>query len=365
MLPPVLGTFCSELGTVFIVPICPFPMSLSDYIRTVPKVELHVHLEGSIQPETLLTLAKRHCVDLPAETVEGLRAWYQFQDFHHFIEVYVKITECLKAVEDFELIVHEFGAEMARQNIRYAEVTFSPSSHRWINGIDQGTYFTGLTRGRKRVKDEYGVEINWVFDIVRNAEHAGCESYKVAADYTTGVAIDGMQDGVVALGLGGLETGYPPAPFAPWFDRARKAGLRSAPHAGELAGPESIWSAIRDLGAERLGHGVRAIEDPDLVAYLAEHRIPIEINPTSNIRLGVYPSMETHPLRRLYDAGVIVTVNSDDPPLFNTTLTEEIALLPDVFDCDLDLINEILLNAVRTSFLPDDRRKQMEVEFWG
>ena len=338
-------------------------MSLTDYIRTVPKAELHVHLEGSIQPKTLLILADRHQVDLPADTVEGLRAWYQFRDFHHFIEVYIKITQCLQTTEDFELIVHEFGMEMARQNIRYSEVTFSPSNQHWINRLDQETYFTGLTRGRKQVKEEFDVEINWVFDIVRNAIDAGKDACEKAADYTTGVAIDGMQDGGVALGLGGLEAGYPPAPFAPWFDQARKAGLRSAPHAGELAGPDSIWSAIRDLGAERLGHGVRAIEDPALVAYLAEHRIPLEINPTSNIRLGVYPSMATHPLRRLYDAGVIVTINSDDPPLFNTTLTEEMTLLTEAFSCDLMRTNDILLNAVKYSFMPDAQKKKMEATF--
>lgn len=338
-------------------------MSLRDYIRKAPKAELHVHLEGAIQPKTLLTLAQRHHVDLPTDTVEGLREWYRFRDFHHFIEVYIKITQCLRMREDFELIAYEFGAEMARQNVRYAEVTFSPSNHRWINGVDQDAYFTGLTEGRKRAEEEFGVGINWVFDIVRNAGQSICDSYEAAADYTTGVAIDGMQDGVVALGLGGLEAGYPPAPFAPWFDRAREAGLHSAPHAGELAGPESIWSAIRDLGAERLGHGVRAIEDPELVAYLAEHRIPIEVNPTSNICLGVYPAMDAHPLRRLHDAGVIVTVNSDDPPLFNTTLTDELMLLAEPFACTKTQIDDLILNGIRYSFLPEERKNSMEAAF--
>lgn len=333
-------------------------MSLNDYIAAAPKAELHVHLEGSIAPSTLLRLAKRHRVDLPADTEEGLRNWYRFRDFHHFIEVYVAITKCLRTVEDFELIVYEFGADMARQNIQYAEVTFSPSTHLWINGVDQDVWFTGLTEGRRRVMDSFGCEINWVFDLVRN-------DYPELArfDYTTGVAIEGRDDGVIALGLGGMEEGYPPAPFVPWFDRARAAGLRSAPHAGEHDGPGSIRSAIEDLGAERIGHGVRAIEDPNLVEYLAVHGIPLEISPTSNISLGIYPDAASHPLKRLHEAGVAVTVNSDDPPLFNTTLTDELALLVDPWCFSRETIDEILLNGVRYSFLTADRKNAMETVF--
>ena len=333
-------------------------MTLHDYIAAAPKAELHVHLEGSIAPSTLLRLAKRHRVDLPADTEEGLRNWYRFRDFHHFIEVYVAITKCLRTVEDFELIVYEFGADMARQNIQYAEVTFSPSTHLWINGVDQDVWFTGLTEGRRRVMDSFGCEINWVFDLVRN-------DYPELArfDYTTGVAIEGREEGVVAIGLGGMEEGYPPAPFVPWFDRARAAGLRSAPHAGEHDGPASIWGAIEDLGAERIGHGVRAIEDPKLVEYLAEHRIPLEISPTSNISLGLYPDAASHPLKRLYEAGVAVTVNSDDPPLFNTTLTGEMELLVDPWGFSRETIDEFLLNGVRFSFLPEEQKRRMEAEF--
>ena len=333
-------------------------MSLNEYIAAAPKAELHVHLEGSIQPATLLMLAKRHRVDLPADTEDGLRNWYRFRDFHHFIEVYVQITRCLRTVEDFELIVYEFGADMARQNIRYAEVTFSPSTHLWINGVDQDVWFTGLSEGRRRVKETFGGEINWVFDVVRNDDPA-----EGRFDYTTAVAIEGKSDGVVALGLGGMEEGYPPGPFKPWFDRARAAGLHSVPHAGEHVGPESIWSAITELGAERIGHGVRAIEDPDLVSYLAEHRIPLEVSPTSNISLGIYPDAASHPLKRLHEAGVAVIVNSDDPPLFNTTLTDEMGLLSDPCGFSPDTIDEILLNGVRFSFLPKESRQRLESIF--
>jgi adenosine deaminase len=160
----------------------------------------------------------------------------------------------------------------------------------------------------------------------------------------------------VALGLGGYEAPNPPDRCAPWFDRARAEGLHSIPHAGETGGPESVWSAIRLLGAERIGHGVRSIEDPALVEYLREHAIPLEVCPTSNIRLGLFPSIDQHPLRFLHDSGVPVTVNSDDPPLFNTTLNNEVSLLAEPFGFDVPTVDEILLNGVRHSFLPPDRK---------
>lgn len=334
-------------------------MPLKDYLHAAPKAELHVHLEGSIQPATLLTLARRNRVDLPADTVADLRRWFTFRDFSHFVEVYLAITRCLRTVDDYELIAYEFGAEMARQNVRYAEVTFSPSTHEAL-GVPHGTYFVGLTSGRERARADFGVEISWVFDVVRNV---GEEARNRRADYTVGVAVEGMGDGVVALGLGGMENGFPPELFVPWFDRARAAGLHSAPHAGELAGPPSIWGALRSLGAERIGHGVRAVEDPSLVAYLAEQRIPLEVNPTSNVCLGVCPSLADHPLRRLADDGVIVTVNSDDPPLFSTTLDEEVQTLADSFGFDVAAIDEILLNGVRHSFLPAERKRALEAAF--
>jgi aminodeoxyfutalosine deaminase len=335
-------------------------VSLDSYLRAAPKAELHVHLEGSIRPATLLTLAARNHVPLPATTEAGLRAWFVYRDFDHFIEMYVACTKCLRTTEDYELVVYEFGAEMARQHVRYAEVTFSPSTN-WVFGVPQEVWFPGLTRGRARARADFGVEINWVFDIVRSWTD---ESRTVpTADYTTRVAIEGMADGVVALGLGGSEVGRPPEPFAPWFERARAAGLHSDPHAGEMAGPESIWGALRALGAERIGHGVRAIEDSALVAYLAAHGIPVEISPTSNIRLGVYADLAAHPLRRLHDAGVIVTVNSDDPPLFNTTLNDEVALLRDSFGLSVAAIDEILLNGVRCAFLPAAQRQATEDSF--
>lgn len=334
-------------------------MDLEGYLRAVPKAELHVHLEGSIRPETVLELAGRNDVPLPYSTSDDLKGWFAFRDFDHFIEVYVAITKCLRTVDDYELIVADLASELNRQNCRYAEVTFSPSTHRWL-GVGEDTMFEGLRRGRARAAEEFGVEINWVFDIVRNMSE---DMREPLADFTTSAAIAGRDEGVVALGLGGFESGYPPELFEKWFARAQKAGLRSAPHAGEHSGPESVWGALSSLGAERLGHGIRSVEDASLVAHLARQGIPIEACPTSNLRLGVYPSLEAHPLRRLHEEGVVVTVNSDDPPLFNTTLNDEVSLLSTGFGFDLETIDEILLNAVRMSFLPETRKAELESGF--
>jgi len=300
-------------------------------------------------------------VKLPVQTVEDLRDWFTFRNFDHFIEIYFKISSCLKTSDDYELIAYEFGANMAQQNVRYAEVTFSPSTHEFSLGIPFDVFFSGLTKGRLRAQREFGVEIRWVFDIVRDIPDEMLNRRR--AEYTLAVAEEGMNDGVVALGLGGGEVGNPPEKYAKWFEKALEAGLHSAPHAGETVGPESVWGAVRVLGAERLGHGVRSIEDSDLVAYLAEKHIPLEICPTSNVRLGVYANLASHPLPCLHRAGVPVTINSDDPPLFNTTLNDEVKLLADSFNFDINTIDEILLNAVRCSFLPVVEKHAMEARF--
>jgi adenosine deaminase len=336
-------------------------MSIEQYLQDAPKAELHVHLEGSIRPATLLTLAKRNGIALPAESVEGLQQWFTFRDFNHFIQLYATISRCLRKSEDYALIVYEFGEEMAQQHVRYAEATFSASTHQFLRGVPFDVYFTGLTDGRERARRDFGVEINWIFDIVR--DHDDWPELVRRADYTLSVAKEGMADGVVALGLGGGEIGHPPEPFAPWFEQACAYGLHSVPHAGEAAGPESVWGAINTLMAERIGHGVRSAEDPQLLEYLAEKRIPLEVSPTSNVVLGVYPDYQHHPLPKLLAAGIPITINSDDPPLFNTTLNHEIHLLHNTFHFDLDTINMLLLNGVRYSFLPTARKAELLAQF--
>jgi len=335
-------------------------MDIRSYLQAAPKAELHVHLEGAIQPETILALAKRNKVALPAENVREFRQKLVYRDFDHFVDVFLMGIRCLKTSEDYEQIVYEFGTEMARQNVRYAEVNVTPSTHHLL-GIPYDVYFSGMQRGRARALADFGVQINWIFSIVRKWNDT--TRTLPMTDYATSVAIEGKDDGVIALGLGGSEEGATPELFVPWFEKARAAGLHSAPHAGEMAGPVSIWGAISTLGAERIAHGVRAIEDLALVDYLVQHRIPLDITPTSNIFLGVYPSYHTHPLPQLYAAGTTITVSTDDPPLFNTTLNQEVSFLATQFNLDIAAIDAILLNSIRYSFLPEQQCQELEKDF--
>jgi aminodeoxyfutalosine deaminase len=330
-------------------------VSLSDLIRHMPKVELHVHLEGSIRPTTLLTLAERNDVALTAHDPAGLRQFYRFSDFDHFIQVYVTISSCLRTISDFSLIAYEFGADMARQKIRYAEVTFTPYPHVAKTGLPFDEILAGLNDGRARARADFDVEFGWVFDIVRDDPDSRHEVARWAAS-----AVD---KGAVGFGLGGPEKGHPPELFADAYAVAQEAGLHSVPHAGEVAGPASVWGAIRALGAERLGHGVRGSEDPALIGYLRQHQLPLEICPTSNLCLGVYPSYEAHPIRWLWDQGVYVTVNSDDPPMFDTDLVREFQVLADHLGFTAAELECLSLNALRASFLPADRKAELEQGF--
>ena len=302
------------------------------FIHAMPKAEIHIHLEGAIDPATVLMLAKRHnLVDtLPSDTVDGLKQWFTFRDFPHFVEIYFAISGLLRTPDDFETIVYECGADMHKQNIRYRELTVTPYTH--TNLMDKGVtiddIFSGLEAGRRRAKDDFGVEMRWVFDIPRNVAFDGAGKYNpLVAERTLEFAVAGRDFGVVGFGLGGNEVNAPPAPFAHAFADATKAGLLSVPHAGETMGAESVWGAVNDLQATRVGHGVRSIEDPALLQHLHDNQIALEVNPTSNICLHVYRRMEGHPFPHLDRMGLLVTVNSDDPPLFNTTLNDEYQLL--------------------------------------
>ncbi|MBU0702367.1 MAG: adenosine deaminase [Chloroflexi bacterium] len=330
-------------------------MTLHEFARRMPKVELHVHLEGSIRPATLLQLARRNSVSLPAQDVEGLRDFYRFRDFSHFVEVYVTITRCLHTPDDYRLIAYEFGADCARQHVRYAEVTFTIATNTKYTGLPWQAILEGLNRGRDQARAEFGVDWGWVFDICRNDPDT--------QDRVVEIALAARDEGVVALGLGGPEAGFPPQLFEQSFERARQAGLPSVPHAGEMAGPESVWAALRVLHADRLGHGVRSVEDPALVEYLRERQVVLEVCPTSNVCLGVYPDYGSHPLRRLWDAGLLITVNSDDPPMFGADLNQEYEVLVDHFGFSADELEQVSLNGLRASFLPPAEKARLEAEF--
>ena len=341
---------------------------LTAFIQAMPKAELHIHLEGSIQPATLLALAQRHKrIDrLPSTDLDELRAWFRFTDFPHFVRIYLIISDLLRTPEDFALIVHDFGADMAAQNIRYREATFTPFTHTSLQdkGLAIDHLIAGLNAGRSAAREEFGVEIRWIFDIPRNISFPKTGGYDpYPAERTLAYALTGIEHGVVGFGLGGYEVGAPPAPFAHAFAAAKAAGLHSVPHAGETMGAASVRDAVSMLGAERIGHGVRAIEDPALLALLHERQIPLEINPTSNVCLHVYRRLAEHPFPHLDRMGIPVTVNSDDPPLFNTTLSHEYAVLAAEFGYSHADLARIARNAFQYSAAPAPTKQRLLAEF--
>jgi adenosine deaminase len=321
----------------------------------------------------MLDLATRHKRQsiLPGRSVDELRDWFQFTDFPHFIAIYTTISDLLRTPDDFELVTVAFGAEMARQNVRYAEVTFTPYTHTHLldKGLTIDDIFAGLDNGRAHARTQYGVEIAWIFDIARNASFSRDSARRYEeriAEVTLDYALQGREHGVIGFGLGGNEAGAPPGPFAHAFEEAIRGGLLSVPHAGEVEGPASVWGAIHALGAHRIGHGVRAIEDAILLAYLRQHRIPLEVNLTSNLCLHVYKKLGHHPFPHLDRMGLILTVNSDDPPLFNTDLTHEYTLLMDEFNYSLPDVARIARNAFVAAAMPNMLRHQLigELDAW-
>jgi adenosine deaminase len=328
---------------------------LDRFAFEIPKVELHVHLEGSMRPDVLLDLARRNHVSLPAADLAGLREWFRFRDFDHFVEIYLTCSRCLRAPEDFRALTADVLAEQARQNIVYTEAHFTIQTHLG-NGADGEAVRQAIADAVAEAERDLGVTLRLIPDIVRNVSvEAADKTIEWALADTTGL--------VVAVGLAGIENGYPNEPFREHFDAARKAGLKVVAHAGEHGGPESIRSVLKVVGPDRLDHGVRAIEDPALVRELVERQLPLDVCPSSNVCLGVYPDLAGHSFDRLRRAGAAVNVNTDDPPFFDTDLATEYTRLARTFGYGADDLAGFSLAALAASFLPEARKAEMAPEF--
>jgi aminodeoxyfutalosine deaminase len=321
------------------------PRDLHAFVAGLPKAELHVHHVGSASPRIVAELAARHPDSKVPADPEALADYFTFTDFAHFIQVYLSVVDLVRTPEDVRLLTYEVARDMARQQVRYAELTVTPfSSVR--RGMDEKAFMEAIEDARRSAESDFGTVLRWCFDI---PGEAGLESAEETVRLATDDAI--RPEGLISFGLGGPEAGVPRPQFKPYFDRARAAGLHSVPHAGETTGPGTVWDALRELGAERIGHGTSSAQDPRLLEHLAEHRIALEVCPTSNIATRAVRTLDEHPIREFVKAGVLVTVNSDDPPMFGTDLNNEYAVAARLLDLDERGLADLAKNAVEASFL--------------
>jgi aminodeoxyfutalosine deaminase len=282
-----------------------------------PKIELHIHFEGAVRPETLLLAARRNGVELPADTVEGIRELYRFTDFTHFIKTWLLVTAALRTADDFRQVVTDYACEAAGHGAVYIEGIFSPAQN-VRHGVSWQEVFEGYCDGIEEARERSGVEVRLTPDMTRGATDEEIEE-------TVKWCIAYKDRGVVALGLGGYEAEYPPELYTDAFREAIDAGLGSVPHAGEVVGPASIWGALEALHADRVRHGFRSVEDPALVRELAARGTVLDTSPISNVRLGLVPSLDDHPVWKLIAEGVRCSLSTDDPAMFDTDLTQEYA----------------------------------------
>jgi aminodeoxyfutalosine deaminase len=318
----------------------------SAFIASLPKAELHLHLEGSIDPPTLLELKTRHGGSGTLAEVEQL---YRYHDFTGFLMAFKAVTDDLQTPEDYELITYRLMENLKTQNVLHAEVYVSVGVCLWRKQ-DFDAIFAGLERGRERGERDFGVSLLWIFDAVRQF---GAEKAQRVAD----LAVRYRDSGVVGFGIGGDERQAAPELFKDVYALAGANGLRLTAHAGETAGPGSVWGAL-NLPVERIGHGLTIAQDPELVEELSARQVPVEICITSNLRTGVCASLTEHPLRNYFDQGLMITLNTDDPAMFGTSLGREYQLAQETFGFTDEHLRELARNSFEASFLPAEKKVQ-------
>jgi len=319
-----------------------------DWLRKLPKCELHLHLEGTIQPETLLKLSKRH--DAEPLTPEAARQLYVYENFLGFMDSFKAVSSRLKGPDDYELITYDMIRDLAAQGVVHAEVYISFGIIFYWKNAEVEPFVEAIERGRVRGEKDFGTTVYWLIDAVR---HFGAnEATKV---FRKAAEMRKIYPSIVGIGIGGDEARGSADLFRDSYAEAKAAGLRLTAHAGETIGPESIWAAI-NIGAERVGHALSAQNDAELLEVLAQKQIPLELNVTSNLRTGCCPSLDDHPVKLYFESGLMVTINSDDPPMFGSNLLDEYVLVQERFEFSLEQMRELAANSVEASFLPPDRK---------
>jgi aminodeoxyfutalosine deaminase len=335
-------------------------MASRSFIQSLPKAELHLHLEGSVDPATLVELSRRYNTPLPTEnnrydvagsgdvlTEDDVRRLYSYKDFDGFLMAFKSVTERLRAPEDYELVTYRLMQKLRQQGVVHAEVYVSVGVIRW-RGQPVEPIFEGMERGRERGQRDFGVSLLWIFDAVR---HFGPE----AAAQVFDLAARLRDRNVVAVGLGGDEARGPAEWFRDLYKKASDNGLRLTAHAGETTGPESVWGAL-NIGAERIGHGLSAERDPELLEVMAEKQVPVELCISSNLRTGACPELQQHPVRKFFDQGLMITLNTDDPAMFQTSLNREYEIAQQEFSFSEEHLRELARNSMEASFLPVEKK---------
>jgi len=319
--------------------------SVSSFIRTLPKAELHLHLEGSIEPATLVDLQRNHGVPTPSP--DDADRLYDYKDFTGFLMAFKAVTGHLQTADDYELITYRLMQQLKAEKVLHAEVYVSVGVNLWRKQ-DFPALFEGMERGRERGERDFGISLLWIFDAVRQF---GAEKAQAVAE----LAVRYQDRNVIGFGIGGDEAKGPAELFRDVYAYAADHGLRLTAHAGESAGPESIWGAL-NIKAERIGHALTAAHDPELVEELSQRQIPIEICVTSNLRTGVCPTLADHPVRNYFDHGLMITLNSDDPAMFRTTLSSEYQIVQQAFGFTDEHLRELARNSFEASFLPAEKK---------
>jgi adenosine deaminase/aminodeoxyfutalosine deaminase len=335
-------------------------MSLRAFIQALPKAELHLHLEGTVDPPTLAELSRRHNTPLPTDnnrydvtgsgdelSEDDVRRLYSYRNFTGFMLAFKAVTERLRTPEDYELVTYRLMQKLRQQNVVHAEVYVSAGVVRW-RGQDFAPIFEGMERGRERGQRDFGVSLFWIFDAVRHfGPEAAAEVFDLAARW--------RERNVVGIGLGGDERRGPAEWFRDLYKKAADQGLRLTAHAGETMGPESVWGAL-NMGVERIGHGLSIVRDQELIEVLAHKQVPIEICLSSNVRTGACAELSEHPVKKLFDEGLMITLNTDDPSMFQTSLGKEYELAHQEFAFTEDQLRELARNSIEGSFLPVEKK---------
>jgi adenosine deaminase len=329
-------------------------LDVEQIIRKLPKIEQHVHIIGSTRPETLLWLAEEGGLDKPFKTPKDAQRFFQYKSFPQFINLYCTVADCITKESQFERITYEMLESDARCNVQYVEASFSAPDH-VLRGLDYGKMLDAINRGINRARMDFEIECNVRVDLVRNY---GPEKGMEVLDW-----IESKSDNIISIDLGGSEERFPAKPYKLVYQRARNMGLHLVAHAGEVAGAESIWQAVNELGVERIGHGLAAIDEPKLLEHLKKRSIAIEMCPTSNVKTRVVPTLKSHPIKVFHDLGLEVTVNTDDPSMFGTDMNREYLQLHRQLGFSLSELFKLSLNAVNSSFLSQESKTKMRDSF--